>query len=313
MLKIGVQTKIAINHENPSEGFEKIKKAGFSCVDFSLNEYLLNKELYAKKLNTFFDKTEEELQEYFRLFKECSKKTGIAVHQMHMPYPNYVPEASEELNSYLRNVVAVKSMQLCHYLDCKYIVIHGLKLAKYLGSEEAEWKMTEMFLDSIAPMAKEMGITMCVENIYTMIGKHILEGPCCDAVKAAERIDHMNDKYGAEVLGFCFDTGHANLVGIDFERFIMTLGDRLKVLHIHDNDGIADLHQVPFTFTKTRENKPSTDWDGFVNALKAIKFDKVLSFETAPVLDSFPIEMREDALALIAKIGRYFAEKIENK
>lgn len=227
MLKIGVQTKTAINHENPAEGFEKIKKAGFSCVDFSLNEYLLNKTLYAKKLNTFFDKTEEELQEYFRLFKECSKKTGIAIHQMHMPYPNYVPEASTELNAYLSNVVAVKSMQLCHYLDCKYIVIHGLKLAKYLGSEEAEWEMTEMFLDFLAPMAKELGITMCVENIYTMMGKHILEGPCCDAVKAAERIDRMNDKYGAEVLGFCFDTGHANLVGIDFERFIMTLGDRV--------------------------------------------------------------------------------------
>ena len=33
----------------------------------------------------------------------------------------------------------------------------------------------------------------------------------------------MNDKYGAEVLGFCFDTGHANLVGIKFQEFIETL------------------------------------------------------------------------------------------
>ncbi len=64
---------------------------------------------------------------------------------------------------------------------------------------------------------------------------------------------------------------------------------------------------------RQEKNKPSTDWNGFVNALKAIKFDKVLSFETAPVLDSFPVEMREDTLAFIAKIGRYFAEKIEDK
>ena len=311
MLKIGVQTKTAINHENPAEGFEKIKKAGFSCVDFSLNEYLLNKTLYAKQLNTFFDKTEEELQEYFRLFKECSKKTGIAIHQMHMPYPNYVPEASTQLNAYLNNVVAVKSMQLCHYLDCKYIVIHGLKLAKYLGSEEAEWEMTEMFLDFLAPMAKEMGITMCVENIYTMIGKHILEGPCCDAVKTAERIDRMNDKYGAEVLGFCFDTGHANLVGLDMEKFITKLGHRLKVLHIHDNDGIMDLHQIPFTFTKTRENKVSTDWEGFIRGLKNIHYNKVLNFETAPALTAFPEEMKRDVLAFIVRIGKYFEKKIE--
>lgn len=313
MVQIGVQTKNVVCDENPAVGFGMLKEAGFSCADFSLNSYLTNISLYKMQPNHFFDQSEEELYRFFMPHKKGADAAGIRIHQMHMPYPNYVPEASTQLNAYLNNVVAVKSMQLCHYLDCKYIVIHGLKLAKYLGSEEAEWEMTEMFLDFLAPMAKEMGITMCVENIYTMIGKHILEGPCCDAVKAAERIDRMNDKYGAEVLGFCFDTGHANLVGIDFERFIMTLGDRLKVLHIHDNDGIADLHQVPFTFTKTRENKPSTDWDGFVNALKNVKFDKVLSFETAPVLDSFPLEMREDALAFIAKIGRYFAEKIENK
>ncbi len=50
MLKIGVQTKTAINHENPAEGFEKIKKAGFSCVDFSLNEY----NIICKTVKYFF-------------------------------------------------------------------------------------------------------------------------------------------------------------------------------------------------------------------------------------------------------------------
>jgi sugar phosphate isomerase/epimerase len=120
----------------------------------------------------------------------------------------------------------------------------------------------------------------------------------------------MNDKYGAEVLGFCFDTGHANLVGLDFEDFITTLGSRLKVLHIHDNDGISDLHQIPFTFTKTRENTSSTDWEGFIRGLKAINFDGVLSFETAPVLTAFPDELKEEALRMIAGIGRYFGGKI---
>jgi len=66
------------------------------------------------------------------------------------------------------------------------------------------------------------------------------------------------------------------------------LGHRLKVLHIHDNDGVMDLHQIPFTFAKTRENKSSTDWEGFINGLCAIKYGGVLNFETAPVLTSFP-------------------------
>lgn len=36
-------------------------------------------------------------------------------------------------------------------------------------------------------------------------------------------------------------------------------------------------------------------------------FDKVLSFETAPVLSAFPQDMKEDVLSLIAKIGKHFA------
>ena len=123
-------------------------------------------------------------------------------------------------------------------------------------------------------------------------------------------IDQMNEKFGSEILGFCFDTGHANLIGVDFENFITTLGKRLKVLHIHDNDGISDLHQIPFSFTRNRENKSSTDWDGFIRGLRNIRFDGVLSFETAPVLSAYPKEMKQDTMKFIAQIGKYFAEEI---
>lgn len=312
MLEIGVQTHNAVKDENPDEGFAMLKDAGFTCCDFSLNMYLKNTDLYQHRVNGFFDPSAEEIEKFFKPHKETAKKHGVRIHQMHMPYPNFIPGAPDEINDYLLHEMAPKSLKLCAYLDCKYIVVHGLKVKQYYGSEEAEWAKTEEFIETIAPMAKELGITICVENIYNSSGKHIVEGPCCNAKKAAERIDRINEKYGAEVLGFCFDTGHANLVGIDYEPFLSTLGKRLKVLHIHDNDGIADLHQMPFTFTKTRENNPSTDWNGFLRGLKAAGFDGVLSFETAPVLKSFPKELQPQALHMIAEIGRYFAEQLEN-
>lgn len=311
MIKTGVQTRGVIDDSSPREGFEMLRRAGFSCVDFSLNEYLTNSMLYRNDKNSFFDRTGAELEEFFQKHKSTAKETGIAINQMHMPYPMYVPRGSRELNDYLWGTVAPKSMNLCAFFECPYIVVHGFKLSRFLGSEELEWRETEKFLDTLAPMAKELKITICIENLYTNISGHIIEGPCCNAKKAAERIDGFNEKHHAEILGFCFDTGHANLVGIDMESFITALGNRLKVLHIHDNDGIADLHQIPFTFTKTRENRVSTDWEGFVRGLRGIHFDKTLSFETAPVLDSFPQEMRREVLGFIARIGEYFAEKIE--
>lgn len=310
MLQIGMQTKHIVEDENPLIGFRQLKAAGFSCVDFSLNGYLINKDVYKGELNSFFDKSIEELEAFFAPHKAAAKETGLRIHQMHMPYPLFVPQGKREVNDYLWNVVAPKSLHVCKFFECKYIVIHGFKLNRYLGSEELEWEKTEEFIHYLAPMAKEMGITLCVENLYNSWGNHMVEGPCCDAEKMVERIDRINAQYGAEVLGFCFDTGHANLIGLDFYDFIVRLGHRLKVLHVHDNDGARDLHQVPFTFTKTRENTPSTDWDGFINGLREIEFDGVINFEASPVVNSFPDEMKDDVLEFLVKIGRYFSERI---
>ncbi len=307
-LQIGIQTQNVISDDYPLEGFSLLKQAGFSCCDFSLNDYLMNDILYRNQANDFFDQNSQQLEAFFTPHKEAAQVAGIRIGQMHMPYPSYVPKAPRELNDYLWKEVAPKSLEICAFFECPYIVMHGFKLARYLGSEAAEWERTQEFLDFLAPKAKELGVTICIENLYTNIGSHIVEGPCCDARKAAARIDRLNEKYGAEVLGFCFDTGHANLIGIDFEDFIVTLGDRLKVLHIHDNDGIGDLHQIPFTFTRSRENLPSTDWQGFISGLRKIGFNGVFSFETAPVLTAFPKVMKRDVLILIAHIGEYFAE-----
>lgn len=312
MLQIGIQTKHAVKDTNLQEDFSALNKAGFSCADFSLNGYLLNEDVYRLKRNDFFDRSTGELEQFFLPHKQAAKAAGITIHQMHMPYPVYVPKGTKEFNDYLLKEVAPKSMEICHFLECRYIVVHGFKLAKFLGSEQKEWERTEAFLESLAPMAREMGITICMENLYDSVGGHLIEGPGCNVKKAVERIDCMNEKYQCEVLGFCFDTGHANLVGIDFEQFLTTLGHRLKVLHIHDNDGVSDLHQIPFTFARTRENKSSTDWEGFLRGLQNIGFDGVLNFETAPVLTAFPEEMKPEVLGFIAKIGNYFKDRVEN-
>ncbi len=310
-LRVGVQSRNIVYDDNPAEGFALMKRAGFDCCDFSLNNYLKNTDLYEEKLNRVFDRSVEELRQFFTPHKEGAEAAGITINQMHMPYPTFVPGAKTEINDYLWSNVGPKSLEVCAYLGCHNIVVHGFKLTRYYGSEEAEWDKTREFLEFLVPRAKELGITLCVENLYNGSGARMVEGPCCSAEKAAKRIDEFNEKFGAEILGFCYDTGHGNLVGIDPYKFITTLGKRLKVMHIHENDGIADLHQMPFTFTRTRENTSILDWDGIIMGLAETGYEGVLSFETAPVLDCFPEELREDALHMIARIGDYFAGRIE--
>ena len=310
MLELGVQTKEIVRDEDPEQGFRLQRDAGFSCADFSLNAYLLNLDIYDAHLNAFFDADIEELERFFTPHKQGAARAGVRIHQMHMPYPIFVPQGADEVNAYLWQQVAPKSVRICAFFGCRYLVVHGFKLARELGSEDAEWAQTEKLIHFLAPLARELGVTLCVENLYSGLGRHMLEGPCCNARKMAARIDRINAQYGAEVLGFCLDTGHANLVGIDFLPFLHTLGHRLKVLHIHDNDGVADLHQIPYTFTRTRENTSSTDWAGFLQGLRDIRFDGVLSFETAPVLTAFPEELKAQALAFLAQIGAYMRREV---
>ena len=58
MLKIGVQSKGILDSEllDLETGFERIKKAGFDCIDLNLDVFLKNSELYQGEMNRFFNR-----------------------------------------------------------------------------------------------------------------------------------------------------------------------------------------------------------------------------------------------------------------
>ena len=301
-LAVGVQSKGIVYDKDPLEGFEMMKRAGFSCCDFSLDSYFTNRSFCSPKDDDFFQQSVRELKNFFAPHKEAADTAGIKINQMRMPGLINITDAAKGKINDLIQTAAVKSMEICAFFGCPYIVVHG---PGAVGGLEADWEWTEKYLDFLAPMAKDLKITMCIEN-------RNMEGSRCDAGKAAAYIDRMNEKYGAEVLGFCFDTGHANLSGIDPVGFITALGGRMKVLHIYDNDGIRDLHQIPFTFSGDCGNASPTDWDGFIRGLRKIQFDQVLSFETASALSAFPRKMKQDVLRFVAQIGSYFGGEIQS-
>lgn len=115
MIKTGVQTKGAVDDAAPKAGFDLLKKIGFSCADFSLNAYLTNISLYQNEKNNFFNQSEAELERYFQKHKDAAAEAGITINQMHMPYPMYVPRGKSDLNDYLWNTVAPKSMRICAF------------------------------------------------------------------------------------------------------------------------------------------------------------------------------------------------------
>ena len=93
--------------------------------------------------------------------------------------------------------------------------------------------------------------------------------PCFEELIALT--DGFNEEYGKEVCGICFDFGHAHLAHCDIPAEIRRVGRRLRVTHVHDNDGKGDQHR-PI-------GEGTIDWKSAVRALKEIGYDEELSLE----------------------------------
>lgn len=151
-----------------------------------------------------------------------------------------------------------------------------------------------------------MGV--CVENLYESVGARITEGTCANPTEAAWYVDVLNQLAGEELFGCCLDTGHMELTHREPADYIRQIGSRLKILHMHENDAIGDLHQMPYTFGTKPDD--GVDWEDFCKALSEIGFDGTLSFETFPCVKSFPRGAREEVLRTIRAIGEDMVENI---
>lgn len=310
MLKIGIQSRLLLGDKPEEKDFQRIKTAGFDCIDFNLDRFLTNKLIYRGELNHFFNSETEKLTAFFKEYYDMASSAGLEFSQAHAPYPLYVP-GRESDKEYL-HMVAEKSIAACAALHAPYLVIHPFKLTSFSGRTD-EYKENIKFFESLIPFAKEYGIKICLENLYESFGGRLCEGVCTNPHEAAEYLDELNRTAGQEYFAFCFDTGHANLFGKNMRETINVLGHRLQAVHIHDNDGIGDLHQIPYTYARELDGESGTDWTGFLRGLQEVGYCGVLSFETVGALHCFPEELRDSVLRMIADVGRSFAGKLDEE
>lgn len=305
MLKVGVQSAGWYDNSEPLKSFEYIKSCGFEAVDFNIDHYLNTGKLSKEGLMpTFFDQSVEEILAFFTPLKEASEATGVVIAQMHAPFPVWFKEM-EDVNEYIRMALD-KCFAVCEYVHCPAIVVHPVSRS----TKELEWDTNlEMYRSLIPLIKKYSGVKICLENIFSRRANRVIEGRLSNAADACRMIDALNEEAGGNYFGFCLDVGHANLTSRNIYEYVKELGDRLTILHIHDNDARDDLHMIPYSYLTT----PSThvcDWDGFVNALKEIGYKGVLAFETFRIFSAYPKAVHTEALKLISAIGHYWSETI---
>lgn len=306
MLKVGVQSAGWYDRNDPLKSFEYIKECGFESIDFNIDHYMSTGKLAKEGIYpTIFDQPVEEILAFFTPLKEASEKTGVAIGQMHAPFPVWYKDL-DEVNDHI--VMALdKCFAVCEYVGCPAIVVHPSQRS----TKEKEWETNMNVYRRLIPLIKKYkGVKICLENIFSRRPNRIIEGRLANAADACRMIDLLNEEAGGDYFGFCLDVGHANLTNRNIKEYVKELGHRLTILHIHDNNGLDDLHMVPYSYLSTGASHVC-DWQGFVEGLREIHYPGVLAFETFRIFSAYPKAVHTEVLRLISGIGHYWAELID--
>jgi sugar phosphate isomerase/epimerase len=121
-----------------------------------------------------------------------------------------------------------RALEIAEKIPFQYLVQHlGVS-----GEEYDERKLEAAFsaLEELSLFAKNRGVQVLLENIPNRLS-------------SAERLLHFLEITHLD-LGFCFDTGHANIMeGVETAFGLMA--PRIRSTHVHDNDGEHDVHRYP--------------------------------------------------------------------
>lgn len=265
---------------------EYIAKAGFDAWDFSMFEmarYNKNRDGITESDHPLF---KSDYLAFARRLKNIGENCGITCNQSHAPFPT----CGEPMRPYL-----FRAIECTAEAGGEYCIIHP-------GNNLSPEENAEMFFD-LLPFAKDCGVKIATENMWNWNGERDEASPaaCSDEKSFNAHLDAVGDPY----LVACLDIGHAEMRGLNTsaEKMILSLGKRLKALHLHDNDRHHDSHALPFTM--------DIDFKKVTNALKKIGYDGYFTLEADTYLSAFTPETAFSGIQNMARAAKKLADMFE--
>ncbi len=294
MQKIGIQSKGIINENNKENGYIILKESGIICIDYNI---------------TWSDLAIIEDLSVYTEHRQLADKHGLEFSQVHAPrfsnmkFPNDLKTVLMQYEN---------SLKVCKILGSPFLVVHPIQVTYPLNYEETI-DLNRLYFLELGKLSVKYGVMICIENLINRFNNRIIEGICSTATDVVKMIQYVNSELSTEALGACLDVGHANALRKNLYSEILILGKHLKVLHIHDNNGADDDHQLPYSFSSTNNGLSTTDWNSFMLGLRHIGFKGVLSFEPYKSLITVPNILKPALLKYIYSIGKYFSHIIDFK
>ena len=275
-MKIGIESAAYLHGDVAfADGARRMRSHGYDCLDYGG---------FCNTETPLFAGSEAEFENTLAEQKRILNAEGIEVSQTHGPWRFPMRDETEEDRAERFEKMA-KSVRGTAMLGCRNMVIHNIMPQGHKDTDPDYVKeINREFFGRLCEVAKEYGVVINLENMPFL--KQCLARP----EDTLAFVKEMNTPY----MRMCLDTGHCLVWGIRPGDAVRLIGkEYLYTLHVHDNDGVKDLHWLPGTGVG--------DWADFTAALREIGFDGTLSLETC--IKNVPDterEIRERALFLTA-------------
>lgn len=154
-----------------------------------------------------------------------------------------------------------REFEVAHKLGVEAVVVHpGSHRPE--GHDPAQLRENaRQALRELVVTADDCGLKIALEN---MLPGHIGD--------TLEEMTDLVESMGSATAGYCLDTGHAFLAGIDLGDMVRAFHPRLYAIHWQDNDGQADRHWIP--------GRGILPWGPFFTALDEVGFSGGVTVET---------------------------------
>jgi len=249
---LAIATDYAASTGDPEPYLQRIARAGFTRVH------------WCHHWNTDFLYSTHEV----RQVKAWLGQYGLSLLDLHGSVGPEKDWASEKEYRRLAGVELVRNrLQMVCELGGDVVVMHST-LPRDPGAPDSGWSSLRRSLDELEPEARRLGVRIAIENGDWGVIRRILAA------------------YPPDYIGLCYDSGHGNLVPDGLDQ-LEALKDRLLAIHLHDNDGSADQHKLPFTGT--------VDWERLTGILARSAYRRGVTLET--LMHGQGIESEEEFLS----------------
>lgn len=235
-MRLGTMTSLfrdrreCAEHFGYIESIQRCRKAGFTVLDMNL--CALNRRQTTLHLDNWQEQVDEIRNEAERL--------GCVFSQSHPPYRRGREGtfATAEEEAFFR-AMSLRALEITAMLGAKWAVIHPvMDVTADINDVDAHVRYNQQMFAREAELAAKLGVGLAFENMF--------DGDQRRFGSTAEDLIAIQDSFHSDLIGICWDVGHANRMYRDQLKPIRKLGSRIKALHIDDNLGKDDLHLLPF-------------------------------------------------------------------